>query len=221
MTLLGAPNGGKSTGDQAQGPVYAVLLAAGRGSRFGADKLHALYHGRPLLAYSLSVVRAAWDSGVIGGARAVIHSRDERARGMAREAAVQAVLNDAPETGLSGSLRLGLEDLEREGKAAAALIFLSDQPQVRLDVVEALVAAWHTDCRPIIRPRYATRPEVPGHPVLLSRAVWSRVRQLEGDVGFSALRHTEADDSLFLDVGGDNPDIDTTADLQRLQRAFP
>ena len=221
MTLLGAPDGGKSTRDQRQGPVYALLLAAGRGSRFGDDKLHALYHGRPLLSYSLSVVRAAWDSGLIGGARAVIHSLDDRAMGMAREAAVQAVLNDAPGTGLSGSLRLGLEDLEREGKAAAALIFLGDQPQVRLDVVASLVAAWHSDCRPIIRPRYAARPDVPGHPVLLSRAVWPRARQLKGDVGFSALRDTDADDSLLVDVEGDNPDIDTPADLQRLQRAFP
>jgi molybdenum cofactor cytidylyltransferase len=140
---------------------------------------------------------------------------------MAREAALQAVLNDAPETGLSVSLRLGLEDLQREGKAAAALIFLGDQPQVRLDVVEALVATWQRDRRSIIRPRYAARPEVPGHPVLLSRAVWSRVRQIQGDVGFSALRDPAADDSLLLDVGGDNPDIDTPADLQRLQRAFP
>jgi CTP:molybdopterin cytidylyltransferase MocA len=92
---------------------------------------------------------------------------------------------------------------------------------VRLDVVEALVATWQRDRRSIIRPRYAARPDVPGHPVLLSRAVWPQVRQIEGDVGFSALRDTAADDSLLLDVGGDNPDIDTPADLQRLQRAFP
>ncbi len=221
MTLLGGPNGGKSNRDQPKGPVYALLLAAGTGSRFGYDKLHALYHGRPLLAYSLTVIRAAWDRGLLGGARAVIHSLDDRAMEMAREAAVQAVLNDAPDAGLSGSLRLGLEDLEREGEAAAALIFLGDQPQVRLEVVQALVAAWHRDRRAIIRPRYAARPEVPGHPVLLSRGVWSRVWQLEGDVGFSALHDTHADDSLILDVSGDNPDIDTPADLQRLQRAFP
>ena len=221
MTLPGGPDGGKSIRDQPQGPVYALLLAAGRGSRFGDDKLHALYHGRPLLAYSLAVVRAARDRGLLGGARAVIHSLDRRAMGMAREAAVQAVLNDAPHIGLSGSLRLGLEDLEHEGEAGAALVFLGDQPQVRLDVIESLVAAWHRDRRAIIRPRYAARPEVPGHPVLLSRVVWPLVRQLDGDVGFSALRDTDADDSLLLDVAGDNPDIDTPADLQRLERAFP
>ncbi len=221
MTLLGAPHGGKSTRDQLRGQVYALLLAAGRGSRFGGEKLHALYRGRPLVAHSLSVVRAARDRGLLGGARAVIHSLDDRTLGMARDAAIQAVLNDAPDSGLSGSLRMGLEDLEREGQAEAALIFLGDQPQVRLDVVETLVAAWRSGRRLIIRPRYAARPEMPGHPVLLSRAVWSRVRQLEGDVGFGALRDTSADESLLLDVGGDNADIDTPADLQRLQRAFP
>ena len=220
MTLLGGPDGGKAAPAQPQGPVYALLLASGRGSRFGDSKLHALYRGRPLLAHSLSLIRAACDRGLLGGARAVIHSLDQRAARMAREAGVQAVLNDAPDTGLSGSLRRGLEDLRREGRAAAALIFLGDQPLVRLDVVEALANAWHNDRRPIIRPRYAARPDVPGHPVLLSRAVWSRVRDLRGDVGFSALRDPGADDALLLDVSGDNPDIDTPADLQRLERAF-
>ncbi len=198
---------------------YALILAAGQGRRFGGGKLHALYRGRPLLSCVLDVVAVARKRGLLDGGHVVVAADDERALTLACAAGLGAVINDAPDLGLSRSLRLGLAALEAQTpeEAGAALVFLGDQPLVRADVVEALVAAWQQDGGPIVRPRYEGRPDAPGHPVLLDRSIWTRARQLEGDRGFSALLDSTLSETVTLDVKGDNPDVDTRADLNALE----
>jgi molybdenum cofactor cytidylyltransferase len=176
-------------------------------------------------------VGIAWKRGLLDGGHVVVAAGDERGLALARGGGLATVINDAPELGLSHSLRLGLAAIEAQTleKAAAALVFLGDQPLVRLDVVEALVAAWRVPSGPgireagggsgaIIRPRYDARPEAPGHPVLLARTIWGQARQLKGDRGFSALLDSSPLETVMLNVKGDNPDVDTRADLNALER---
>ncbi|HKH82404.1 MAG TPA: NTP transferase domain-containing protein, partial [Gemmatimonadales bacterium] len=112
------------------------------------------------------------------------------------------------------SLRLGLDALSTT-PAVPAMIFLADQPTVRLEVIRRIADAGRGDMD-AVRPRYGDRPDVLGHPVLLSRAVWRSVSQLEGDAGFTALLSPPA--AKMIDIPGDNPDIDTLEDLQLLER---
>jgi molybdenum cofactor cytidylyltransferase len=201
--------------------VGALVLAAGKGLRFGGGKLLASYRGRPLLSHALDVVRAACERGLLKGGCAVVSAEDEDSRALVEKAGLEVVLNDAPGQGLSHSLQLGLAALERrkpgEPYAGAALVFLADQPLVRLGVVEELVAAWRAGDAGIFRPRYAARPDTPGHPVLLNRSVWHLAHQLDGDHGFAGLADHGSVRVVTLDVPGDNPDIDTPADLQALE----
>jgi molybdenum cofactor cytidylyltransferase len=127
------------------------------------------------------------------------------------------IINDAPEAGLSRSLRLGIEALERETRIRAAMVFLGDQPLVRLEVIHRLIGAWLDRSAPVVRPRYAGNPEMPGHPVLISRKIWPRVHQLDGDVGLSVLLSAGDSPTLLVDVPGDNPDVDTIADLRAIE----
>lgn len=212
MTLPGPSPGGKS------GPVHALVLAAGGGKRFGGGKLHAHYQGRPLLSHVLAAVDGACRRGLLYGGCVVIAAGNERACRMASAAKLEPVVNPLPELGLSNSLRLGLAFLDREtaAEAGAALVLLGDQPLVRLDVIEQLVRAWQHAGGTFIRPRYSARGGIPGHPVLLSRELWPRAWHLEGDVGFGALLNPSSPGALTLDVTGDNPDVDTRADLKAL-----
>ncbi len=213
MTLLGPYPGGKT-----ERPSFLVL-AAGQSHRFGGGKLHALYRGRPLLWHVLAVVEAACNEGLLHEGRVVIATGDERGSRLVRSAGFEPVANNAPNLGLSHSLRLGLASLENGTMAenGAALIFLGDQPLVRLEVIEQLVEAWNAQAGMIIRPRYETRREVPGHPVLVARLMWPLARHLEGDLGLGALGDPSSPGTVLLDVAGDNPDIDTPADLQALE----
>ncbi len=217
MTLLGPYHRGKTERDTT---LQALVLAAGRGDRFGGGKLHALYRQRPLLSHVLTVVEAACDQGLLHGGRVVIGADDGQASKLVRDAGLQPIINDAPERGLSHSLRLGLASLEtgKAGDGGDAMVFLGDQPLVRLEVVKQLVKAWRERPGALIRPRYTARREAPGHPVVLPRRLWPHVRRLEGDLGFSALLDSSSPDMVTLDVAGDNPDVDTLADLQALEK---
>jgi molybdenum cofactor cytidylyltransferase len=201
--------------------VASLVLAAGKGLRFGGRKPLASYRGRPLLSHVLDVIRAACERRIVNGGCAVVSVEDEDSRALVEQAGLEAVLNDAPGQGLSRSLQLGLTALERrkpgEAYVGAALVFLADQPLVRLDVVESLVAAWRAGDAGIFRPRYAARPDTPGHPVLLNRSVWQLAHQLDGDHGFAGLANLDSVRVATIDVAGDNPDIDTPADLQALE----
>ena len=214
LDSLGATGAGPLT-------VRPLVLAAGAGLRFGGGKLLASYRGRPLLSHVLDVVRAACERGFLKGGCAVVSAEDQDSRALVEDAGLGAVLNDAPSQGLSRSLQLGLAALERrkvgESYAGGALVFLADQPLVRLAVVEALVAAWRAGDAGIFRPRYEARPDTPGHPVLLNRSVWSLAQQLEGDHGFAGLADNASVRVVTIDVPGDNPDVDTPADLQALE----
>jgi molybdenum cofactor cytidylyltransferase len=194
--------------------LHALVLAAGRGSRFGGSKLQALYRDQPLLAYPLSLVAAARKRGLLDGGCAVIGVDDDASYRMIRDRKLEPVLNSAPDQGLSYSLQLGLAALE-ETDTTAALILLGDQPLVRLGVVEALISAWHAGRGAIVRPRYEASPQVPGHPVLIGRSVWPLTRELTGDAGFAAVGSLVGE--TLVDVTGHNPDVDTLSDLQALE----
>jgi molybdenum cofactor cytidylyltransferase len=214
LDSLGAAGAGPLT-------VAPLVLAAGKGLRFSGGKLLASYRGRPLLSHVLDVVRAACEGRILKGGCAVVSAEDEDSRALVETAGIDPVLNDTTSKGLSHSLQLGLAALERrkpgEPYAGGALVFLADQPLVRLDVVERLVAAWRAGDAGIFRPRYAARRDTPGHPVLLNRSVWQLAHQLDGDHGFASLADNISVRVVTLDVPGDNPDIDTPADLQALE----
>lgn len=195
-------------------PLHALLLAAGRGSRFGGGKLQAEYRHRPLLTYPLALIAAARNRGLVDGGYAVIPAHDEAVAGLVRGMKLETVLNSAPERGLSFSLQLGLTAMAAGG-SAAALILLGDQPLVRLNVVEALISAWHAGGGAIIRPRYEASPDVPGHPALLVRSAWPMVQELREDAGFGSFGSRLPE--TVVEVAGHNPDVDTLDDLRTLE----
>ena len=121
-----------------------------------------------------------------------------------------------PELGLASSLHVGLEAVAglSDPDVSAALIVLGDQPRLRPDVIEALVDAWREGSRPIVAPRYAESGTL--NPVLLAREAWPTAIATTGDRGMGPLIHASPDLVTFVPVAGDNPDVDTRADLERL-----
>lgn len=202
--------------------VQALVLAAGQGQRFGGNKLLTHYRGRPLLAHVLDVVSAACKSGLVHGGYVIAAAEDEASQALCAKAGLEPIINDAPGLGLSHSLQLGLSALEKLSReqAGAAIIFLGDQPQVRLEIAEQLIAAYRRHPATVMRPRYRQQPDVPGHPTLLDRSVWHLARGLEGDRGIGALAAISTETTM-IDVPGDNPDVDTRADLHALEESPP
>lgn len=197
--------------------VGAVLLAAGMGRRFGGAKVLAPLGGRPLLAHSCDAVARAREAGLLGPAWGVVAAEDGAARSLVEGAGLTPLINHRPEDGISLSIRIGLDAAAAVAELAAVLIVLGDQPLVTVDTMRRLIEAWDAEVAPVIRPRYGDQPDIPGHPILLDRAVWPLARQATGDRGLIGLLPP----ARLIDVPGANPDVDTLADLHRLTEPPP
>ncbi len=196
---------------------HALLLAAGSSTRFGSNKLLALWRGRPLLSHVIAGITTLRDRGVVSGATAVVQHGDERAASLLRQAGVRVIWNEHADQGMAGSLQLGLRALTiLSPQPEAVLIFLADQPAAPTEAAEEVVRAWQLGGHAVVRPRYTDAPDEPGHPVLLDRDAWGLAERLTGDQGLGRALSDRSDLVLHVDVDGSNPDVDTPADLSRL-----
>ncbi len=199
--------------------VYALVLAAGQGRRFGGNKLLAPLGGRPLVAHAAATVAEAIAAGLLAGGVAVLPVGATALAWPLDTAGLTLVENPDSTEGMSTSLRRGLTALARPGLSpapGAALVVLADQPHLRIEIIRALIEDWRRQ-RGSVRPRYRDDPDTPGHPVLLDRAVWSLADLFTGDAGLGPLLARRAEPVRLLDLPGGNPDVDTPDDLSRLE----
>lgn len=189
------PRAGGEVSPEGAGEVAALILAAGRSTRFGdANKLLADFHGMPMLTHVLSIAEAAGLS-----SRLLVTGHEaEAVRALAGEARV--IGNPDYRLGLSTSIRAGLAALP-EG-TGAALIMLGDMPRVRPETLQRLVAASREDPSLAFVPVFEGRW---GNPVLVRRALFPSLMQLHGDQG--ARKLLEASREVLREVPVDDPGV--------------
>ncbi|MCK2220824.1 nucleotidyltransferase family protein [Actinomadura sp. ATCC 31491] len=178
-----------------------LLLAAGRGARFGTPKALVEYAGESLLDRGVRLLAEGGCDPVV----VVLGAADAPVRG------ALAVRNPDWATGMGSSLRAGLAALP--GQATAVVVALVDQPLIRPGAVRALIAARAG----LAVATYAGRRR---NPVLIAREHFAEVARLAtGDVGARAFiaAHPELVTEVPCDGHGDPADIDTPADLAALQ----
>jgi len=199
-------------------PVGAIVLAAGLCRRFGGAKMIAEWRGRPIISYVLETIATARDDGLLS-AGVVVHRPDDlETPRLARGIGLEPHLNTRPSQGMASSLRLGLNALASERwrpPLEGALVVMGDQPLLRRDVIERLIAAF-SPSMDLVRPEYADAPTEPGHPVLVHRRLWDKARSLAGDQGFRVLATWNNVRAGTIRVDGANPDVDTPEDLAGL-----
>ena len=191
--------------------IGAVLLAAGRGTRFGAEpKLLALLDGKPLVRHAALAALAAKARPVV----VVLGAHADAVRAALDGLDLAFVGNAAFADGLSTSLRAGLVALPPG--TDAAVILLGDMPRVTPEQIDRLAAAYRAAQTPpaAIVPVVAGRR---GNPVLLDRRVLAAaLAGLSGDHGAGPLLKGRAD---VLEVPGEPGtalDVDTPEMLARL-----
>ena len=194
-------------------PVYAVILAAGSGSRFGGEKLLADAGGRPVLTRVLDAVKVVEARGLIRASWVVVSDPGAPVADLARDLGFRVVVAADASAGLARSLQAGFGPATQSSPTgeAAALVILGDQPSLRVDVIEQVIRRWRATGAAAVRPRYEAAPREPGHPVLVAKSLWTAVWELEGDAGLGDVLARMP--VTLVDVPGANPDIDTPRDL--------
>lgn len=200
--------------------VVALVLAAGRACRFGADKRQArLPDGRSLLQAVLQTQLVACDD-----VRALLREGDAWGQGLCSELGVAWLCVADADHGMGHTLAAGLRSLLADADACeagepaacrgpahfdAALVVLADMPAVQPDTVRALIDAFRRDGQPAW-PWHAGQG---GHPRLLPRSHWPALLDLSGDEG--ARHRLDWSRATRVDVpdGGILIDIDTPDDL--------
>ena len=190
--------------------VRPLILAAGAATRFGGAKLSARLDGKPVLRHVIDAVRDAEP-----GPRPVIVLGPTDPPGVDLGGTI-IVRNPEPDRGLASSLQIGwrsaLTRFPREDAAPeAVLVLLGDQPLVDPAVVRRLAAMPPDPDRPIVAPRY--RGSTARNPVRIEATAAALVDASEGDRGLGPIIDANPDAVRWLDVDGDNPDVDTAADL--------
>jgi 2-C-methyl-D-erythritol 4-phosphate cytidylyltransferase len=112
-------------------PVWAVVVAAGSGSRFGGSKQYAVLGGQTVLARSVVAARTACDAVV-----AVVPPGDERLA-VVLEAGADAVVAGAPTR--AGSVRAGLHAVPAD--VAIVVVHDAARPLARPMLFAEVVAA--------------------------------------------------------------------------------
>jgi molybdenum cofactor cytidylyltransferase len=189
--------------------IAGLLLAAGRSSRFGGDKLLAPLRGRPVLFWSAAAIVMEVD------ALYVVVPPDSPARGEALTGGgmpVTLVEHGGRDDGMASSIRAGIAALPDD--VGAVVLALADQPLVSPLVVRALCDRWRTAPTSAVVPRYR---DGHGHPVLFDRGCFAALRELEGDRGARALLERLGDRRALVDVDAAMPvDVDTPDALHAL-----
>lgn len=187
-----------------------MLLAAGLSRRFGSPKLVARLSGRPLLEIVLDQLLAL-DAGPV---RMVVGPGFAADFPSAGHPAVAIVTNAHPEEGLASSIQTGVRELGTT--TLAVMLCLADQVGVAHDDYRRLIEAWRT--RPLA-PAAALFCSQLGAPAIFPSSWFPRLLALEGDRGAGSLLRGHAAEVTAVPLPAAAFDVDTPADLDRLQRS--
>jgi molybdenum cofactor cytidylyltransferase len=183
--------------------VVAVVLAAGKSSRMGSNKMLVDFQGEPMLRRTVRNLRASAVDDI------VVVTGHEAAAAVAAlgDLDFRSVHNPSYADGLSSSLRVGVE---AAGQADALIVCLGDMPRVSAQTIDRMIAAFNpTEHRSIVVPVHQGQF---GNPVLWGSEHFARLKAMKGDRGARSLigdmkseaTEIEADDGVLLDA--DTPD---------------
>lgn len=184
--------------------ITGVLLAAGRGERFGGDKLRAtLPDDRTLATASAEALVAALPRVV-----AVTRPGDEVVAELLRTAGCTVTVYGRADEGMGASLACGVA---ASRAASGWVIALADMPAIRPATIRSVAAHLAAGAR-IVTPAHNGRG---GHPVGFAAEFGPALAALGGDQGARPIVRAHAADVMRFET--DDPgifhDIDTPADL--------
>jgi molybdenum cofactor cytidylyltransferase len=198
--------------DNASGPrIAALLLAAGKSSRMGTNKMLEEIDGRPMVARTAQRLLASRARPIV----AVLGNMADEVDTALGKLPVERVRNPDYAEGLSTSLRRGLAALP--GGIDGAVVCLGDMPLIAGRDLDRLIAAFNPlEGRAIVVP---TRRGKRGNPILWSREFFPEMMALSGDMGARRLIEEHADRVAEIEMDSDSVliDIDTPDALAELR----
>ena len=191
--------------------LFAIVLAAGSGSRFGGPKQLAIYDGMPLAVRAVRIAEA-----VCGPRSLLVAGHEWRAVVDAcRPLQGFFINNTAYRGGMGGSIACGVKAV-REA-ADAVLLMLADQPLVTVDHLRQLIAARgdSSDCIAV-----TSFAGTEGPPVIFPRSCFADLGELQGDQGARVVLEGAGGRTRRVGFEPAAVDVDAPADLKSLEHRY-
>jgi len=198
----------EEAGPQAAPRVAVLVLAAGRSTRMGSNKMLADAEGQPLVMHAVKAALASQAVEVVvvlGNMADEVRAAIEKA--IPAKSRLRFVVNPDFAEGLSTSVRTGIGALGKD--IDAAVVQLGDMPGVSAPLLDRLMAAFSpVEGRSICVPTVGGKR---GNPVLWARRFFPEMATLSGDSGAKHLIGEHADLVCEVEMTGEAAvtDIDT------------
>ena len=154
------------------GPVAGIVLAAGKSSRMGRNKLFFVLEGETVLSRAVRQAAGAGLDPVI----VVLGYEADRGRMELAGLPCLSVLNKNYDREISFSLRTGLAAVPAE--AVAAVVMLADMPFVTTDMLTRLIHSYRKGSAPLVISDF---DGVNAPPMLYDRSLFQELELMEGE----------------------------------------
>jgi len=163
-----------------------VLLAAGRGLRFGGNKLLCDVQGQPMVCRVMDALAA------LNAARFAAVVSCEEVAALAKARGFETIRNEAPERGQAGSVVLGAKAM---ADMDAVLFAVGDMPRLSGASLRLLVSRFESSGKGIACLADGTHR---GNPAVFSRRYLPELLSLTGDRGAKGILRAHEDDLLVV-----------------------
>jgi len=180
--------------------ISAVILAAGKSTRMGAQKMLLPWGDTTVLGKALQTLRDA-------GVEDIMVVTNSNIAPQITNYKLPMALNDEGE--MLESVQLGLQ--AQKPSAEAALICLGDQPQMEAECVRRVCEGFRQNQARVVVPSYQMRR---GHPWLIARELWGEILQLRAPQSMRDFLNAHGDEIFYVECGSPSTlqDLDTPAD---------
>jgi len=193
--------------------IAGIVLAAGKGTRFGGDKmLHPVqsHNGEILPMGLLSALNLKpWVDEVI----CVVRAQDAELIALYGQHGFKTHISEYFELGLSASLVAGIQ---ASAEASMYVLALGDMPFINVKTYESIRDAIDKSNKDkIIQPKFNNKP---GHPIVFPKRLKRELLSLQGDVGARSIVKKELKNLMTVDVNdqGIHWDLDTQAAIKKV-----
>jgi molybdenum cofactor cytidylyltransferase len=189
-----------------------IVLAAGKSTRMrGRNKLLARIHKKAIIRRVVETALSAYIDEVI----VVLGWEANKVRNELRDLPCRFVVNEDYAKGQSGSVKVGLAEIE--AGTEAVLILPGDVAMIDTHSINKVIEAYNKRNSPIVVASHAGRH---GHPILLSEKLFNEIELIdEATFGLKSVVDRHESEVQTVETGSENVllDIDTPQDLKHLK----
>jgi len=193
--------------------ICAIILAAGESRRMGELKPLIKINGKTFLQHIAGQIRKAGIEEIL----VVAGYNPQKIIAESGLDSVEFVVNKNYQNGQFSSLQTGIGNLPEQ--CEGAVVCLGDQPQIKAEWIEQIIAAARASNAPVVTPKFKTRR---GHPIYFAASLFEEILAMSPTQTAHDLIQNHQNEIVDVSIHDDaiHVDADTPQDLQKVKAYF-